>query len=101
MRLVRVDLLDLVDAFVERTVNRSSDCECTTDDSAQANKEAREGLVAHFAVDDLHRRDVLVLSELQPMASLLLQLTYEKKTPGMPPRAWMRSLWPSCSSVPP
>lgn len=59
MRLVGMDLLDFVDAFVERTINRSSDCERTTNDSAQANKETGEGLVAHFPVDDLHWRDIL------------------------------------------
>lgn len=54
-----MDLLDLVDAFVERTINSSSDRERTTNDSAQANEKTGEGLVAYFAVDDLHWRDVL------------------------------------------
>lgn len=54
-----MDFLDLVDAFVERAINSSSNCERTTDNCAQTNKEAREGLVAYFTIDDLHRRDIL------------------------------------------
>ena len=54
-----MNLLDLVDAFVERTINRSSDRERTANDSAQADEETGERLIAHFTVDDLHWRDVL------------------------------------------
>lgn len=53
-RLVRMNLLDLVDTLVKRTVNCSSNCECTANNGAQTNKETGEGLCAHFAVDDLH-----------------------------------------------
>jgi hypothetical protein len=58
-QLLVVNLLDPVDAFIQRTIDRSSNCKCATDDSAQAHKEARERLVAHLAVDDLHRRNIL------------------------------------------
>jgi hypothetical protein len=66
-----MDLLDLVDAFVERTIHRSSDCERTANDGAQANEETGEGLVAHFAVDDLHWRDILDRVSCRPISSMI------------------------------
>lgn len=57
--LIRVHLLYAIDALVENAVYGRGDCKRTTDDSAETDKEAGEGLGADFAVDDFHGGDVL------------------------------------------
>jgi hypothetical protein len=52
-------LLDFVNALVQRAVNGCGDSQGTTNYSTETDEESRERLGAHFAVDDLHRRDVL------------------------------------------
>lgn len=52
--LLRMDLLNLVDAFVQGAVDGRGDGKRTANDSAEADEEAGEGLVADFTVDDLH-----------------------------------------------
>jgi hypothetical protein len=54
-RLLQVDLLNLVDALVQRTINCRSDSERTTNNGAETDEEARERLVTDFTIDDLHR----------------------------------------------
>jgi hypothetical protein len=58
-RLLRVDLLDPVDTFIQCAIHRRSNGKRTANDGAETDEEAGEGLVADFAVDDLHGRDVL------------------------------------------
>jgi hypothetical protein len=58
-RLLRVDLLDAIHTLVQRSIHCCSNGERTADDGAETDEEAREGLVADFAVDDLHGRDIL------------------------------------------
>jgi hypothetical protein len=52
-------LLNPVNALVQRAVNGCSDSQGTANNGTETNKESRERLDAHFAVDDLHWRDVL------------------------------------------
>jgi hypothetical protein len=59
LRLLGVNLLDLVDALVQCAINSSRNSERATNHCAQAHKEARESLVTDFAVDDLHGGYVL------------------------------------------
>jgi hypothetical protein len=49
-----VQLLDPLCTLVQHSVNGSRYCERTANDSANANKEARETLASRFTVDDLH-----------------------------------------------
>jgi hypothetical protein len=49
-----VQLLDSLCTFVQHSVNGSRYRECTANDSANANKEARKALASRLTVDDLH-----------------------------------------------
>ena len=46
--------------LIQGSVNSCSNSQRASNDSADADKEAREALGAGFSVDDFHRRDVLV-----------------------------------------
>jgi len=52
--LTCMQLLDPLCTFVQHSVNGSRYCECTTNDGANADKEAREALASCFTIDDLH-----------------------------------------------
>jgi hypothetical protein len=49
-----VQLFDSLSTFIQHSVNGSRYRERTTNDSANANKEAGEALASRFTVDDLH-----------------------------------------------
>jgi len=55
-------LADLIRALVHDAIEGRGDGQRAADDGAQADEEGGEGLVADFAVDDLHGGDVLVSS---------------------------------------
>lgn len=49
-----MQLLDPLCTFVQHSVNRCRYCERTANDSANADKEAREALASCFTVNNLH-----------------------------------------------
>ena len=57
--LVGVHLLNPVGTLIKHAVDSRSNRKSTANHSTETDKEAGEGLGTLFAVDDLHRRDVL------------------------------------------
>lgn len=103
VHLVVMILLHSLASLVQRAIDGGSNSKGTADDGTDSDQKARECFGAGFAVDDLHRGDILVgfISNSLMIVVHKQKLTYEKNTPGMPPLACNRSLWPSSFASPP
>jgi hypothetical protein len=57
-------LLETRRAFEQASINRSSDCQCATNNGAEASQKAGKALLSLFSVHDFHWRNVLrIVSE--------------------------------------
>src|SRR5687767_10058879 len=91
--ILRAHLLEPRCTLEETPVNSCRNRERTTDNGAQACNKAKERLALLLAVDNFHRRDVLLIETLsvivpsksRPCEVCRPKLTYEKNTPGIPP----------------
>jgi len=66
--LVGVKLLDFIDALVQCAIYCRRHRQRASNDCAQTDEEARKRLFAHFAIDDLHGRNVLFLPQTSQLS---------------------------------